>query len=772
MSQGSQSPTSPRPEDGPISVARPHAYDEPRHAFRAALGRYKGTRLAAIRLAQGARPGGFRIRPSGNADEITEHLDEPAAVQALLARLDSGSYLALSLFGLTESPSLSQAGISHSLRILGAEPLPAILPLLELGLLAVVSEQDPGLVDEFAGILASGEPARVFLRVHPAVPKSVRTARPRDLLPRAVGPIGQVREPDGLEAILRLAALWQRVGAEPLRQTQQGVLYKRDRDRIDLDPVLAAPIADSFIPLPDSPSLWLALARRVGLIELEPGGERLLAAPQEFWTENEFHLPQMIATGWLSLPDWYELQPEARAANVSEPAAAYFRSALLLWLSTLADSEWVALEDLADHVAACWPASSQLSTIAEVQDDSPPRSRVPSRGRARTRDEAGARPRTSVLIEAILLGAAYPLGLVRTGLEGSDGRRVVQLSPLGRYVLAVGPTPPPRPAFEQFLFVQPNFEVIAYRQGLTPQLVGRLSRFAWWTQIGSALELKLSQESIVHGLDRGSKPAWMLETLTRHSQRPLSRGVIEAIKHWAERRERVVYYGATTLIEFGSQIERDQAVDLWPLDQEAPPIPVAERFLLVEDDRTVPYARLRLTSSRDYRRPPEICVTVEPDGVTLALDPARADLLVDAELAQFTEAVPLSERGSAQSGTSVPRRFVITGDSLQRGVSHGMAPPRLSEWFERRAGRPIPASVQLLLLARSSPPPRLEAVRLVVLTLPAPEVLEGLRQLPATRSFLGESLGPTSVAIAEDQVAPLQSVLKELGITLEFGPPA
>ena len=96
----------------------------------------------------------------------------------------------------------------------------------------------------------------------------------------------------------------------------------------------------------------------------------------------------------------------------------------------------------------------------------------------------------------------------------------MQLSTFGRYVLAVGPTPPARPAFERFLFVQPNFEVIAYRQGLTPQLVGRLSRFAWWTQIGSALELKLSRESIVFGLDLGSKPKWMLETLSRREPAP------------------------------------------------------------------------------------------------------------------------------------------------------------------------------------------------------------------------------------------------------------
>ncbi len=299
-------------------------------------------------------------------------------------------------------------------------------------------------------------------------------------------------------------------------------------------------------------------------------------------------------------------------------------------------------------------------------------------------------------------------------------------------------------------------------------MVGRLSRFAWWTQIGSALELKLTHESIVHGLDRGSKPDWMIETLATASQRPLSRGVIEAINHWAERRERVVYYAATTLIEFGSQTERDQAVDLWPPEEENPPIPVAERFLLVEDDRTVPYARLRLASSRDYRRPPEVCVTVEPDGVTLVLDPARADLLVDAELALFADAMPAPERISAQSASSLARRFVITSDSLQRGVTRGMASARLSEWFERRAGRPTPPSVQLLLMAGSSQVPKLKAAKIVVLTLPSAELLEGLRQLPSTRSLLGEPLGPTSVAIPEPQVGPLQTALKELGISLDF----
>src|SRR5205823_200947 len=135
-----------------------------------------------------------------------------------------------------------------------------------------------------------------------------------------------------------------------------------------------------------------------------------------------------------------------------------------------------------------------------------PTATVPSRSRA-ARDKAGGRPAapgsdTSVL-EALLLGAAYQLGLVRTAEEVAGGRRVVQLTPLGRYVLALGPPPPPRPAFEHFLFVQPNFEIIAYRQGLNAVLIGAFSRFAQWSQIGAALELKLTAESIYRGLEGG-----------------------------------------------------------------------------------------------------------------------------------------------------------------------------------------------------------------------------------------------------------------------------
>ena len=173
-----------------------------------------------------------------------------------------------------------------------------------------------------------------------------------------------------------------------------------------------------------------------------------------------------------------------------------------------------------------WPAWDRLS-FTEQPEIAPA---APRRAAARTGRAgaalAGSRsaPRSNGAWKRSCSARLIPSGLVRAAEVSASGRLVVQLTDLGRYVLAMGPTPPPRTTFEQFLFVQPNFEVIAYRQGLTPHLVGRLSRFAWWSQIGAALELKLTRESIVLGLDWGLTAETILEILTRHSQRPLAAG--------------------------------------------------------------------------------------------------------------------------------------------------------------------------------------------------------------------------------------------------------
>ena len=558
------------------------------------------------------------------------------------------------------------------------------------------------------------------------------------------------------------------MGAEPLRQTHQGTLYKRDRDRLAEDSVLGCSVADALKPLDRLPELWLELGIQVGLIERDSAGDRLLAAPSEFWNDNAVHLPQMIATAWLGLASWQELEAPIADTTTAGPALPFLRFALLLLLSALGESEWAPLDELASQLSERWPAWDRLSFAdrPEVTAESPRRP-VPPPGRARGRAAAQSVPRGVSVLETVLLGAAYPLGLVRAAEEDGSGRRLVQLTDQGRYVLAMGPTPPPRPTFEQFVFVQPNFEVIAYRQGLTPQLVGRLSRFAWWSQIGAALELKLTRESIVLGLDWGMTAEAILEILTKHSQRPLPPGVTDAVINWASRRERVTYYAAATLIEFGSSADRDLALAIWPASDAAAPIAVAERFLLVEDDKSAPYDRLRLASSRDYRRPPEICAVVEPDGVTLSLDPGRSDLLVEAELARFADLLlPTNTERDHRPGPE-RRQFLITPASLRRGMARGISAAQLAEWYSRRTGGEVPSAVRLLLLAKASRVPALKAAHLLVLDLPNPGLLDGLLQHPATGPLLGRRLGPSSVVIADDRLLSLQKVLKELGIDLQ-----
>ena len=310
--------------------------------------------------------------------------------------------------------------------------------------------------------------------------------------------------------------------------------------------------------------------------------------------------------------------------------------------------------------------------------------------------------------------------------------------------------------------------MIAYRQGLTPQLVGRLSRFAQWSQIGAALELKLTRESIVFGLEGGLTPDVMLDTLSRHTQRPLPSGIIDAVRTWATRRERITYYAAATLMEFGSTADRDLALQSWPAKDGELPTPVGERFLLVDDERTIPFDRFRLTGSRDYRRPPEACVAVEPDGVSMTLDPARSDLLVDAEIGRFADELPALHPGLMKSIDTPTRRFQVSTASLRRGMSRGVNITQLADWYTRRTGGEMPPAVRLILTPRTTRVPPLKATRMLVLNLPGVDFLDGLLQHPATRPWLGERLGPTTVAISNHQVEPLQTALKELGFSLEL----
>ncbi len=314
--------------------------------------------------------------------------------------------------------------------------------------------------------------------------------------------------------------------------------------------------------------------------------------------------------------------------------------------------------------------------------------------------------------------------------------------------------------------------MIAYRQGLTPHLIGQFSRFARWTQVGAALELKLTPDSVYRGLEGGlttagdarpPDPAQRPPPARRRGRgdadlgRPPRPGDLLRLDHAGRvRHRRRPRSGPEALAR--------------PRRRRVAPSRVSDRLLLVEDEGAIPFTRFRMVGSRDYRRPPETCVDVDGDGVTLSLDLGRSDLLVDAELARFADEIPAPRRTAARpAGATSPRRwFEVSPKSLARAAGNGMTIAQMARWFEQRTGEAVPAAVRLLLHAADPQVDPFPTARPVVMTTPTPELLDGLLQHPATGAYLDDRLGPTTVIIPDDAVADLRAALATLGLTLDL----
>src|SRR5262249_20049559 len=154
------------------------------------------------------------------------------------------------------------------------------------------------------------------------------------------------------------------------------------------------------------------------------------------------------------------------------------------------------------------------------------------------------------------------------------------------------------------------------------------------------------------GLESGLTFETILQTLERHGTRATPTAVIDSLRTWSNKRDRITVYPSATLMEFGSAEELNEA-----LARGLPAQRVSDRLAVVASENGIDFRHFRLSGTRDYALPPEKCVEIENDGVTLSVDLARSDLLLETELPRFAE---LIERGGAPG-----RRFYrLTPTSL------------------------------------------------------------------------------------------------------------
>ena len=658
------------------------------------------------------------------ADRLLATLANPPVVDRRIRELPEASRKLLTLIGLSRR---SDWGVGHLITLLAAlghhNGFGPILDLLATGLLfPALPARSPEVVQfatwlGWAGTLTAPvfAPAEVADRVR-GEPLGLPTL-PGEKLGAATP-----RAADGLDWLLRLAVAWQRVDENPVRLTQANALFKRDLARLQTDPLLTAAAPDQLVPVADPGVLALFWAKASGLLTSDDGELR----PALFPPSWDAALPATLADLWAALTAVESWDPVKgyTPENAGPAPTAGFLSLLLL--ATPDPTAWVAAQAVADWLwehHPSWPGSL-------------------------TKDDAKDRGRGWV--EAFLLGVAYPLRLVEAVTAG--GWRV-RLTPLGRHLLAGGPEPPAAPSFPQTLLVQPNAEVLAYRQGLTPGLIAKLTRFAAWTGLGPACTLEFTPARTYRGLESGLSLPGVLQTLNQHGMRPVPPAVDDLVRRWANKRDRITVFASATLVEFQTPADLEAAIARGVVS-----VRVTDRIALTDDGRDPAFPHLRLIGNRDYEARPQQCLTVSPDGVTLTVDPAQSDLLLEAEIGRLADPVTGDPPGV--------RRFRISPTSLKRALATGLSLTDLDSWFRGRTGHPLTPAGKLFTHGPQLPPPT--AGQVLVVELPSADVADGLVQWPPTAGLIDRRLGPTAVAVDPANLPRLREVLGGLGIVLGF----
>jgi len=684
------------------------------------LARYDETLLRAVAARL------FKPRNQWPVEELiartVETLGNPPVIDRRLKDLPPSCRTLLAAVGLTRRLEWPVGRLLEVLASMGhSEGLAPLLALLDAGLAFPILPEELQSLRDWEGWLGSS-PTTARLMFPPIVAeRASREGTGLAQLPSKKFDPKTIHVSDGLEWPLRLGVLWQQLRAAPIRLTQANALFKRDQTRLEDDPLLAAPVADQIVEIPDAGVLAMSMGMSSGLYLAEEGELRA----GKFSASWDGGLLTTLADLWSALPAISHWDP-IRGYYLLETGEPFATVALpcMLLLAAQPEDVWTHPSDLAGELFSRHPSWS--STVKDAEE-------------------------AETWLEAMLLGWAVTLKLVEAAQDGEGWW--VRLTSIGRHLFAGGPAPDLANPIARCLVVQPNGDIIAYRQGLTTGLIDKLSRFADWKMIGPACTLGLSAESVYRGLEAGLMLSDIVSLLQQNSGHPVPANVLDLIRRWAGKRERISVYTAATLLEFGTPEELEVAVARGLVAHK-----VSDRIGLVDGE--VDYKHFRLLGNRDYEAKPQKCVTFARDGVTFTVDVAAADLLLEAELTRLAE---------PQRGEGGERRYRITPATAKIVREQGMSLSDLDQWSTSRSGEPLSASARLLFAGGTNVPGEIR--RMLVLSLPTSIVADGVCQWPPTSELIRDRLGPITVSIAEEDVTQLLQRLAEVGVEAKWANP-
>jgi hypothetical protein len=262
--------------------------------------------------------------------------------------------------------------------------------------------------------------------------------------------------------------------------------------------------------------LLLDLARDAGLVRVEEERFEVVAAALDPWRGQGF--PEQTRTlfaRWRAAPDWPEgpSQDDLQLANVDWSLA---RAAILEELRACAVGEWYDAATLALRIARLRAGLLGGSFHA-----------ARASGPAGTREEV-----TTAAVEAALLGALVPFGLLADGTHREGKRTVpaVAVTEVGAWLLGARPEPRLSPIGDRPLTVGADFEILLFQP--IPRRVWALGAIADLVRLDTASTYRLSEASVRRGIAAGLTLDQIVTLLERGGRAPLPQNVAFTLREW------------------------------------------------------------------------------------------------------------------------------------------------------------------------------------------------------------------------------------------------
>jgi hypothetical protein len=327
-------------------------------------------------------------------------------------------------------------------------------------------------------------------------------------------------------------------------------------------------------------------------------------------------------------------------------------------------------------------------------------------------------------------------------VELADEGRLFRVTPSGRYALGVGPMPESSDeATSDALIVQPDFEVIAYRDRCTADLLRKLDTFCERVRAGEASTYRITQDSVYHGVRSGTPMAAFMTLLESHSRQTLPSNVREQFAAWQRKLESIQLHPGCDLLEC-ADAEEAEAISTECDGSKR----IGDRYVLLNGVQPEVDARV------DYRRDRRRCLQQE-DGLIIRLPWERCDLFM---------ARRLEEMGDLTSDGS-DLILHLDKNKLKRREDWNLYAAQLESLTEE----PLAARYRVALRAWGGDLGSAHSGSATIVRFDSPELCEASLEFSEVSEYIEGRLGLFALVIFKGKLAKFKKALRQRGIIVK-----